>query len=453
MSLKRFSLQDVSKHNKPNNAWCVIHNDVYDISLFAYDHPGGDIILLSAGKDATILFESYHSKPISETILRKCRIGKLVDCDKSTYFSWDSEFYSVMKSRVVNHLQKLNKPRRNSKELIIKSFIAIFGFWICLFGTYLSDPNGFGIICSILCGFFASLIVFWIQHDGNHSAFSNSKYVNKLSSLTLDMIGSSSISWEIQHNLGHHQYTNLLGNYMNDYESDPYVFSTYPLLRFHPTHKLYWYHRFQYIYAPVLFAFLSLSNFVQDFKIFYDKKIFKIDANCRYASLIYRIRFISMKLLSICYMLFIQCYIHGVFHGMKLYIIAHIVVGEMLAFMFLVNHIIEGVVYISKDSLIPKTIDGHINKKISIKLNDWAVIQCQTSINWSSGSWIWNHLSGGLNHQIEHHLFPGISHSNYYYIHPVVKATCEEYGVPYQNETTLYSACCKMLKQLYFLGN
>ena len=75
------------------------------------------------------------------------------------------------------------------------------------------------------------------------------------------------------------------------------------------------------------------------------------------------------------------------------------------------------------------------------------------SVNWSSGSWFWNNFSGGLNHQIEHHLFPSICHSNYPYIQDVVEGTCVEFGVPYLSEPNLWIAYRKMLRHLSYLGN
>jgi fatty acid desaturase len=90
--------------------------------------------------------------------------------------------------------------------------------------------------------------------------------------------------------------------------------------------------------------------------------------------------------------------------------------------------------------------------KGKVPLNDWAAVQCQTSVNWSPGSWFWNHVSGGLSHQIEHHLFPSICHTNYVHIQDVVESTCKEYGVPYQAERNLFTAYGKMLKHLKQMG-
>ena len=158
--------------------------------------------------------------------------------------------------------------------------------------------------------------------------------------------------------------------------------------------------------------------------------------------------------------------------------------------MFIVNHVIEGVAFAmrgsggaganaNKDadkdagegegagvggtekkktrSLRPTTADGaHYMGQVSsagVPANDWAAVQCQTSVNWASGSWFWNHFSGGLNHQIEHHLFPSICHTNYVHIQDVVQSTCEEFGVPYRSEASLWTAYWAMVAHLRNMGN
>lgn len=177
-------------------------------------------------------------------------------------------------------------------------------------------------------------------------------------------------------------------------------------------------------------------------------------------------------------------YFHGVGRGLALFVIGHFACGELLATMFIVNHVIEGVSYAKKngngeattddDRMVgkPKTMAGDTpmdktrqmayerinssgkdkNVVPAVPFNDWAAVQCQTSVNWAPGSWFWNHFSGGLSHQIEHHLFPSLCHTNYAYIHDVVEKTCEEYGVPYQSEPSLWVAYGKMLRHLRCLG-
>lgn len=217
------------------------------------------------------------------------------------------------------------------------------------------------------------------------------------------------------------------------------------------------------------------------------KRLYHIDATARYGSLWNVTRFWSMKFITTMYMIGLPIYFHGLVNGFALFVIGHMTCGELLATMFIVNHVIEGVSYAKKDpgaggdedgdgargdgradSCRPATMAGVTPMEETrrraladadgrpappaVPFNDWAAVQCQTSVNWAPGSWFWNHFSGGLSHQIEHHLFPSICHTNYAHIHDVVERTCGEYGVPYQAEPSLRVAYGKMLSHLKYLG-
>ena len=259
-------------------------------------------------------------------------------------------------------------------------------------------------------------------------------------------------------------------------------------MRMHPLHTPSWYNRYQHIYAPFLFALMTLAKvFQQDYEVATSKKLYHIDATVRYGSYFNVCRFWIMKFVTMIYMMGLPIYFHGVGKGVGLFVIGHLACGELLATMFIVNHVIEGVSYGHKKKegddasgndkeekvvIKPTTMAGNTpmektrqevfessimnsNKKGAVPevpYNDWAAVQCQTSVNWSPGSWFWNHFSGGLSHQIEHHLLPSICHTNYAYIQDVVESTCKEYGVPYQSEPNLWVAYGKMLNHLKFLG-
>jgi hypothetical protein len=181
--------------------------------------------------------------------------------------------------------------------------------------------------------------------------------------------------------------------------------------------------------------------FQQDFEVATSKRLYHIDANGRYGSFGNVARFWLMKVITMIYMMALPIYFHGCLKGMWLFVVGHLVCGELLATMFIVNHVIEGVSYGAKGhsndqqkekTAKPATVNGDTpmektreqvtaDKKSKpapfVPYNDWAAVQCQTSVNWSPGSWFWNHFSGGLSHQIEHHLFPSICHtvSLYFY--------------------------------------
>lgn len=470
----------------------AVNSKVIDITKFVKNHPGGDLILLAAGRDATVLWETYHpactpgssaSKRMS-AVLKKYEIGSLVD-NKPSFYTFTGGFYPTLKRRVCERLEERNLGRRGGNgEIHIKAILLLSIFWSSLAAMCLLPGYLYPLLSCFVMGLTASFVGTCIQHDGSHGAFSNSLPLNKAAGWTLDMIGASAFTWEIQHMLGHHPYTNLLdvegvGGAMDgtktgqddDIESDPDIFSSFPLMRMHPHHKREWYHRYQHIYAPVLFSAMTLAKvFMQDVEIITQKRLYHIDATCRYGSILNVLRFWSMKVLSFLYMIFLPCYFQGIGKGLLLFFVGHLTCGEMLATMFIVNHVIEGVAFAQKND------DGGVNTKTfkpvccdgttpmeesqqTVKdgsktdMNDWAAVQCQTSVNWSVGSWFWNHFSGGLNHQIEHHLFPSICHTNYVDIQDIVQATCKEFGVPYQHEPSLFSAYPKMINHLRFLGS
>jgi fatty acid desaturase len=149
-------------------------------------------------------------------LIKKLTIGVMEPNSFTSFYSWHSEFYSVLKKRVIHRLDSRKLQRRGSIEIWIKAALLLVGFWYSLYKMYTTNSSSTSTsfltaaAWSISMGTFAALIGTNIQHDGNHGAFSNTKLINKLAGWTMDMIGASAYTWEIQHMLGHHPYTNLL---------------------------------------------------------------------------------------------------------------------------------------------------------------------------------------------------------------------------------------------------
>jgi len=176
-----FNLEQLEKfHSTPSTALTAIHDNVYDIAEFSKVHPGGrSLMLLSAGKDATILFETYHPQPISDRILEKLLVGTL-STPTPTIYSFTSPFYKTLKTRVCARLRELEKPRRGSPEIYIKAAFILVSFWsFLLLGCFRFDGIQ-AVLSFIAMGYFASLIGTCIQHDGNHGAFSPLPKLNTL---------------------------------------------------------------------------------------------------------------------------------------------------------------------------------------------------------------------------------------------------------------------------------
>jgi len=82
--LKKFALKDVEGHKDKNSTWIVIHDEVYDVTKFLEEHPGGEEVLLEqAGKDATEHFEDVGHSTDARTMMKDYLIGELKDEDKS----------------------------------------------------------------------------------------------------------------------------------------------------------------------------------------------------------------------------------------------------------------------------------------------------------------------------------------------------------------------------------
>eukprot|EP00929_Paragymnodinium_shiwhaense_P039938 TRINITY_DN208_c0_g2_i1.p1 TRINITY_DN208_c0_g2~~TRINITY_DN208_c0_g2_i1.p1 ORF type:complete len:536 (-),score=158.63 TRINITY_DN208_c0_g2_i1:46-1653(-) len=490
---KFYTLSDIAKHNTPEDCWVAVHGKVYDLTDFIPKHPGGDVIGITSGKEATVFFETYHLRPVSVDIIKQYQVGTLQGPKGSaedtegyhdSFYSWNSPFYKTLKQRVVARLQELKKPRRGTTEIKVKAVLILMNFWGALAGMYVIENFFLACLCAIWMGVSASFVGTCIQHDGNHGAFSTWSRLNRIAGWTLDMIGASAFTWQAQHNLGHHPYTNVMdveGENAKEHpaewqavdtnvqESDPDVFSNFPFMRMHPSHKREWYHKYQHMYAPFLFSFMTLSKaYMQDFEMISNQRLYHIDAGFCYKSAFNVARFWIMKFSTLMYMLVLPCLYRRSFDGVILFFIGHMVCGQFLASFFIVNHIIEGAsfakrerdadgkVVVSKpatpEGITPMEATNGKNKHEPVPLNDWAAVQCQTSVNYSAGSWFMNHFSGGLSHQIEHHLFPGLCHTNYCYVQDIVENTCKEFGVPYQNEKTIGHAYVKMISFLKTLG-
>jgi len=215
---KEITYAELRKHNLPWDAWVAIHGKVYDITEYAKkEHPGGDIILLGAGKDATLMYESYHSTVILESLKDSLQVGVMKPGElKESVYTKDSEFYSVMKKRVLARIREKGLTRRGSNEVLIKAVLLVPFYWFLYYKllTFPAKEEGFFFLkTAVLCflwSFSGAVLAMGLSHDGNHGSFSNYGCLNKFAGWTMEWFGRSAHVWELQHNVSHHQYTNVV---------------------------------------------------------------------------------------------------------------------------------------------------------------------------------------------------------------------------------------------------
>lgn len=197
----------------------VVHGKVYDLTHFVPIHPGGEIIYDGAGGDCTPMWESYHpletakAKPAEKYCIGYVR-------DYNDFYSWDGEFYDVLKKRVEDFLPK--KLRRYDPRMYIKTAIVLVLFFIAEYYYFVHNTY----LSAFLFGLIGGQVGVNIMHDGNHMAFSNNKWMNTLAGFTLELLGTSAVIYKRSHDFGHHGCVNHL-------ELDRAFDTTFPMFRLH----------------------------------------------------------------------------------------------------------------------------------------------------------------------------------------------------------------------------
>ena len=272
-----------------------------------------------------------------------------------------------------------------------------------------------------------------IMHDAAHRSYSKSPLINTLLAHSLNILGGSVIIWQYQHNTLHHGYTNIDGY---DEDIDPGI-----IMRFSPDKPRYKMHRFQHIYAWILYGFMSLSWAIdKDFKqlIRYHKEGVVLSSNKSFKRM--TIDLIVTKLFYFLFILVIPLFVLPIPWWMILidFLSMQFVCGLILAVIFQTAHVVPATSY-----FVPNK-DGNIE-------NNWAIHQLMTTSDYSPKSRIFSWLIGGLNYQVEHHLFPNICHVHYRKIAGIVRETANQYELPYNVKSSFLLAILdhgKMLKKL-----
>ncbi|MCP4520654.1 MAG: acyl-CoA desaturase [Cytophagales bacterium] len=284
------------------------------------------------------------------------------------------------------------------------------------------------IILYVTSGFGIVGVGMGIMHDAIHGSYSPKSFVNKYLGYTINLIGGSDDVWKIQHNVLHHSYTNI-------HEADDDINAPF-FLRFSPHANKNKLHYYQHIYAWFLYGLSTLSwvaskDFVR-LKRYY--KMGLVGDKKAYRKTVSKIIFWKIVAFTLSIGLPLAISSHSVGMILLAFFCMHFVAGLSMTVVFQAAHVIR-----ATDFPIPDE-KGMIESERFIH-------QMATTSNFSPKSWLLSWFIGGLNFQVEHHLFPHISHVHYHKIAPIVKQTAEEYGIPYLCEKTFASA----IKQHYLM--
>ena len=319
--------------------------------------------------------------------------------------------------------------------MVLKTILmlSLFIVPLVLINIGVVDTVGLLFVLYIAAGFGMAGVGMGVMHDAIHGSYSKNKSVNRLLSYSMNLIGANADVWKIQHNVLHHTYTNID-------EADDDI-NTPPFLRFTPNRDWMKVHRFQHIYIWFFYSISTMSwittkDFVRMHRYY---KMGLVGSKSVYRKKMAQVAI--WKAMYYVYALVLPLIFLPFGPGVILlaFLSMHMVTGICISAVFQTAHIMP-------DMKFPKMAeDGMIN-------TDWSIHQLETTANYSPNSKVFSWLIGGLNYQVEHHLFPNICHVHYPKLSKIVKDTADEYGIPYYSHKTFASALVQHTRKLRNLG-
>ena len=346
------------------------------------------------------------------------------------------EFFREAKKRVNAYFKENNISRYANFGMYFKTFfmVAMYITPLVLMLTGVVTSTWVIVGMWAIMGFAISGIGLGIMHDANHGAYSRSHKVNRVIGSVLYMCGGYPLNWRIQHNVLHHSFTNIEG-LDEDIEKQGIV-------RFSPTQERRKFFKFQIIYAPLLYGILTLYwGTVKDYEqvVRYHKRGLLEAQGVSYGQALFRI-------------IFNKVWYYGVFIALPIifipvpwwgsvlgFVLMQFIAGMILALIFQAAHVLE------------ETEFFELDENISVE-NNWAIHQMKTTSNFARKGYLFSWYVGGLNYQVEHHLFPNICHIHYKKLAPIIEATAKEFNVPYHQHKTFLGALKSHFKLIHSLG-
>ena len=347
----------------------------------------------------------------------------------------DAEFFTVLRKRVNKHFEDNNISKYANLEMKIKTVFMISLYFVPMILMFTGTITGLWPIIGlwVMMGLGMSGIGLSIMHDANHGAYSKIKSVNSILGFLINFIGAYDANWKIQHNVLHHSFTNIDG-FDADIEN--------PIMRFSPTQKRKSGFKYQAFYAPFLYAIMTLYWFIsKDFERIsrYEKSDLLGTQGLTYSTALRNAIFHKVWYVGLTLILPIIVVDLPWWQTVLGFILMHAVTGLSLALIFQPAHVIE------ETEFFEASESGSVE-------NNWAIHQLKTTSNFANDAVIFSWFIGGLNNQVEHHLFPKMCHVHYKHISGIVEATAIEFGVPYHKHKTFFGAVKSHFTLLNALG-
>ena len=298
---------------------------------------------------------------------------------------------------------------------------------------FLSLPVYASILLCLILGFILACIGFSVMHDANHGSYSTNQKLNDfIGVVASNGLGANAFFWKQKHNIIHHTYTNVDG-----IDDD---IAKSPIIRQCETQKWVPMHKYQHLYMPFVYSLSSIFwIFFMDFSKYFSRKIYTTEA--WKMSFKNHLVFWLTKIYYVSIYMVLPIYLCGWSHWLVGYLLLNVSMGLVLSFVFQLAHVVE----ITEFEHVPLDTTKHIESA-------WAEHQIKTTCNFAMSNKLISWFVGGLNFQIEHHLFPKVSHVHYSAISVIVQEKCKEFGLPYNQYPTMDKALASHFRFMKSLG-
>jgi len=327
-------------------------------------------------------------------------------------------FSKSLKQKTNEYFKKTLQKKTGNRRMFIKASV-LLGTFVALYTVlvFVQPHWAISIVLCMLFGVNLAAIGFNIMHDAGHNSFSDNKRLNTILSYSLNLLGGNIYFWKLKHNIAHHTYTNIDGE---DHDIEV------KFMRIHHDQQLKKHHRYQRFYFPLLYGISYLAwIFYQDYEKYFKQRMGDSKAQFDFP-MRERIIFWTSKVIHFGLFIVLPVVVVGWLPTLLGLLIAGAVCGMSLATVFQLAHVVEETEF--------KTIN---EAKVE---EEWMIHQIQSTANFATKSKVLTWILGGLNFQVEHHLFPKICHVHYPAINRIVRQTCEEYNIKYNEFASFWGA-------------
>lgn len=344
-----------------------------------------------------------------------------------------TQFMPFLRREVDAYFQESQQSIHGNWKLGVKAFI-LLSLLLVPFSFILITSVSFStlLLLSVVMGVGMAGVGMCLTHDSIHESLSGHGWINRLTGCSIYLIGGNVFNWRVHHNVLHHTFTKIYG-----YDEDLRI----SILRFSNQAPLLKIHRFQQVYALMLYSFTSLFELFADFGQLH--RFNKSGITAMMGAKPGREMLIAISAKLMCLSLFIGLPLATTdFSWLEIllgFLIMHLTAGLIFGTIFQLAHVMEG-------THEPELNDeGHID-------NEWAIHQLYSTSNFANDNPLLSWFIGGLNFQVEHHLFPKICHIHHRDIAPIVESAAKEFGLPYHKKTSFREALSAHLRELKTLG-